>query len=270
MTIDFDGEFGYELIYAVPMAYYFYLRGELELTISSKDTKCMYYFSPGHLEVYDKRESALGSKVQWHNASRFPMRVTNLPKMEWTPPPYREVYSNGRFIYDKPLMIFQNKSNLEWIGPGERPHHYFSMEFLRKILPLVAEKYHVIYNHPGMSDVPRDRGNIVSIGDEQIEIEIEEIETTQQIHRKNSDLTFNTLQFMLFANAELFVTLQGGNSIFGSYFGKKNLVYGRQGGPFGWEWRDDVYNRWYHRFSGTEIIHCDSYDKLEEAIKCEL
>ena len=70
---------------------------------------------------------------------------------------------------------------------------------------------------------------------------------------------------MLYANCNLFVTVQGGSSILGSYFGGVNIIYavgGHEVNP-----KIDSYRNWYHEFSGAKIIPCNSHDKVLEAIE---
>ena len=52
INISFVGEFGYEMILSVPYAYYLHVNNMLGTTVSSKDTKCFYYFSKLHEEKF--------------------------------------------------------------------------------------------------------------------------------------------------------------------------------------------------------------------------
>ena len=106
--IRFYGEFQQELLYAIPYAYWHYKNGTLKKTISSKDTKELYYFSPEHDEVYVKRK--------WRG--NFSLEIPHAPHnhrlcmMRWAKVPYKEIYSNSLFIFDKPILIIANQYHI--------------------------------------------------------------------------------------------------------------------------------------------------------------
>ena len=44
------GEFAFELLAVIPYAYWLHTQGRLDLTVSTADTRCLYYFSKHHEE----------------------------------------------------------------------------------------------------------------------------------------------------------------------------------------------------------------------------
>jgi hypothetical protein len=179
----------------------------------------------------------------------------------WNPPPYKERYRNDRFVWNKPICVISNKYSTEW---GKSPVNYLSLEVLEEIFYLLKDKYQIIYNRPGGKDIPADHQNIVPLGDyELIGDKFSDIVTTQQLFNDNKDLTFNTLQLMLFANCNRFISVQGGGCILASYFGGMNIIYAKAGR----ELAAGTYKNWYNKLSGCEVYHTDNYKDLIFTIK---
>lgn len=69
---------------------------------------------------------------------------------------------------------------------------------------------------------------------------------------------------MIYANCDNFISVQGGSSVFTSYFGGKNIIFAKKGG----ELKHNSYNG-YNKFSGSQIFHVDNYFNLIEVTKKE-
>src|SRR4029079_16076950 len=54
--IEYHGEFQQELTFVLPFAYWHFLNGTLDKTISSDNTKELYFFSTNHAEAHSKRD----------------------------------------------------------------------------------------------------------------------------------------------------------------------------------------------------------------------
>jgi hypothetical protein len=79
---------------------------------------------------------------------------------------------------------------------------------------------------------------------------------------KHDGIDYNTLQMMLYANCDKFITVQGGTSILASYFGGQNIIFARKG----MEVKKGIYDRWYHMFGGSEIHHVKKYSELKKVV----
>eukprot|EP01042_Synura_sphagnicola_P009674 gene9674-biopygen10059 len=88
------------------------------------------------------------------------------------------------------------------------------------------------------------------------------ISTLDDFAAQYPQYAFNELQFMLHANSERFISVQGGNSVIASYFGGTNIVYCREGQ----ELTGHEYERLYPRFSGARIIHVSDSTSLRSAV----
>ena len=73
---------------------------------------------------------------------------------------------------------------------------------------------------------------------------------------------------MVFANANNFISTQGGYSILCSYFKGKNIIYGAKSKlKTALDITYKTYSRWYHRFSGTKIYYAPTYNILLNEVK---
>ena len=254
MHINHHGvEFGYELIAVLPFAYWLHLNGKLSSTTSHEDTKCLYYFSENHKEDLKTRHSRhVRTCISEKQIPNIKLHYKELDWSRWTPPPYKEVYENNEFDFD---VVVTNKYNREW---GRSPVNYFSPDMLDKIFSSL--KGNVLYFHM-TSDFGRD--------DTVPSLELNEWDvvnshsnvTTMQKLIKTSKYSLNETQLRLYSNCNQFITLQGGSSIFASYFGGRNLIYATRGT----ELKVGAYN-WYHKLGGSEIVVAQTYKDLLNAI----
>jgi len=112
------GEFAFEHLAVIPYAYWLHEQGRLRFTASTRDTRCLYYFSPSHTEVDVERgyvpitEYPVGERGE-HTYDRrgFPAA---LDTSRWTPPPYRDVYGGDpRFRWPKPPVVPRSPVGLQ-------------------------------------------------------------------------------------------------------------------------------------------------------------
>lgn len=251
MKTSWKGEFGYELVGVVPYAYWLAQRGELEATEAMGDTKPLYYFSPDHTELPGNRLSL--------TLKGFPLKTPHeqtLDKSKWLPPPYKKVYKNDRFVFDKPLCIVANKYSIQWKRP--KPVNYIPYSTLNEIFNRLSTTYQIVYVRPEPKDIVEDRNPMQDMHEfGSIRKHHKSVILIQDLHEQNRDLTFNELQFMLFANSEKFISTQGGYSVLASYFGGTNLIYAEMGS----EITKNAYS-WYHEFSGAKINVARTYTEL--------
>ena len=250
MIIDVNqAEFGYELISCVPYAYWLHQHNALELVKSCEDTKCLYYFTDHHQEIYKSRSEY--KKPPTPNGN---IHVPMLDLRMWSPPLFREYYKNTRFLWDKPTCVICNK----YKNDGRNPIG-FDKKFLSQLFLKLIPHYTIIYNRPQHKNIAHDESGQIDIGDfGLIENEFPQVIDINHLYMQNSDLSFNTLQMMVLANADHFISCQGGSSILCSYFGGTNIIYAYEGKEL------DVgsYENWYHLFSGAKIIHSKTIQEV--------
>lgn len=255
--IEFFGEFGGDLISVAPYAYWLHVNQRLRRTRGVRDTQPLYYFSPRHEEIDQPRK--LVTPVG------FPVSYVHKPQIntsQWIPPPYKTVYQNSRFRWDKPLCVISNKYTYEW---GRPPVNFLSLKALQELFGVLQKKYQVIYNRPTPKQIVADEHEILNLGDHaMIRRMFPGVLMMSELWEKNKDLSFNTLQMMVFSNCDHFISVQGGNSVLASYFGGTNIIYAVEGR----ELEVNSFENWYHLFSGCQIhVAQDEADLIRDVQK---
>ena len=262
VTTQYNGEFGYELISVIPFAYWLHTQNKLKQTISCKDTRCFYYFSKDHKEKHEKRDYIIPKSYPINNIHRRFLNTT----MMWTPPPYKDIFKNTTFVYSKPICVICNKYNSEW---GHPPITFLSKDTLEKLFNILSPIYTIIYCRPEKESISEDNSEIYNLKEHDwIRKSYPEIKLIQDLHKKHPDYTFNELQLNIFANTNHFISVQGGYSILCSYFKGTNIIYGAKSKKkTALDIIYKVYDRWYHRFSGTKIMYRSTYNALIDTVK---
>lgn len=213
----YGAEFGYELIAALPFAYWLHQNGELTKTVSCDDTKCLYYFSENHEEtIPERRWNKFEEALRKAEIPNLNIHKPRLDSSRWSPPPLNEYYKNDIFDYDYVVM---NKYNNEWYG---YPQNFIPTDVLDKVFTKLSGKK-VLYFHM-TKDMGRD--------DSWPSLELNEwdivkrynIDTIQDVMKKH-DYSLNHLQCLIYANCSQFISIAGGCAILASYFGGRNIIY---------------------------------------------
>ncbi|MBO0935555.1 hypothetical protein J2I47_03240 [Fibrella sp. HMF5335] len=256
-VIRFYGEFDQEIRYVLPFAYWHFLNGTLKQTIASKNTKPFYFFSPDHVEKYEKRVWEAG----YGNYS-IP-NMTHAPHFDfskWVRVPFKAHYQNNVFVYDKPLLIIANKYNIEWDKP---PINFLDIPALDRLLSGLKSRYQVIYNRPLGEQIVHDNSEIMDLGEHAW------LRTTHPDVLLMNDLfdqhrqvveNFNHLQLMVYANCNHFISMHGGTAALASCFGGTNILLSYPGGGFEHDFNE--YETLFPALSGARILHAKSRDEL--------
>lgn len=275
-----NAEFSAELVLAVPYAYWLHTNGMLDKTVSVKDTKTLYYFSDKHEERFpyrtvDNQEGLGDIPNTWihHNPAVSNGKPGILDFSQWKMPPFKQHYKNKTFVYEKPLFIVSNKYAIEW---GHEPVNYLDIETLYHIFDYLKDEYTVVYKRPSLGDYVPDQNEMNPVGDIQAEVNGEVITdydlarsmgviVYQDLLKEHPEMTFNELQFKLFANCDYYISVQGGNSHICALFGKLNINYIVEGK----ELRDGYFDKdtWYYRMNKCETIPVSTYMDLIHKMK---
>ncbi len=257
-------EFGYELISALPYAYYLHSQGMLEKTISGNDTDCLYYFSPNH-EINSAQRS-------WYNTPKakdipnIDIHKPYLNKGQFLPPPLKKQYANKEFKFKKETIVICNRYNIEW---GKKPINYFSLKVLKQMFEMLQDKYQIVYiNVDGRNEL-YDNAPPIKLGDYEILKKYPKVINIHDLHKEGT--SFNELQLKIFANCKKYITMNGGHSIFTSYFGGENIIFSRYGKPQTRELNpeNNSFYRWYNEFGGQRIVHVENEKRLLNQIKTQ-
>lgn len=256
-------EFGYELISVLPYAYNLHLNNKLKGSISGNDTECLYYFSKSHKINKNKRSWYNTEKV---TAPNIKIHRNTLDLNEWTPPPLKDHYKNKKFKFKKETVIICNRHNVEW---NDKPINFFDEKTLKELFELLKDKYQVIYiNVDGRPEL-YDNAEPIPLKDYELLKEYPEVINIHDLHKKHKELSFNTLQLMLFANCEKYITMNGGHAILAAYFGGENIIMSKYGEPQAKELHPSVnsFYRWYDKFGGQRVLHVENEIKLIDKVK---
>jgi len=257
MEINANCEFGYELQLVIPYAYHLYKNNLLNKTTSSFMTKELYYFSKNHEEKYKLRRS---------NEPNVPNKTPHVKELnydKYTPPPYKSIYKNEYFVYDKPLLIIHNKYNEEW---NKAPINFIDKNTLNEIFNLFINKYTIIYLRPKSKNIISDNSKIHSLNENDLLNSYNIIDGNklyEETKNKYNINNFNHFQLLIHANCNNFISVQGGNSVLASYFGGTNIIYSKDGG----ELNCDAYNGHYKKYSNCNILHSNNYPEFIQIIK---
>jgi hypothetical protein len=261
-----NNEFGYELISTIPYANYLNSIGKLEGTVSAIDTECLYFFSPKHTINPEQRKFTNTAKVNYPNVV---IHKPYLDKSQFLAPNYKKQYANDKFKFDKETIIICNRYNIEW---AVKPINFFDLPTLRKIFELLQDRYQLVYiNIKGLTAYYDEDQPVEELGDYELLKEYPKVINIHELHKVCNYLSFNTLQLMLFANCEKYITMNGGHSILSAYFGGENIIYSKFGSPMTQELRaeNNSFYRWYNEFGGQRVVHVSDYNELLNRIKVQ-
>lgn len=316
-VIECNPEFGCEIICVVPYVNYLYQNNMLEKVKTVKGMRPFYYFLPDDMieEVYDYR--SLDNNValkdvpnNWihHNAKAVtgkeysdltPQEQANvngvLDYNEWIAPNYTNQFSNKLLKFtDKPYVVILNKYTLEH---GNMPIGFFDMKMLQESIEyLTNQGYAVVYRRPSNKDYAPDPNEVNStniglidnygikavdqdnnvVNDKQLMSYYEDCYVLDDLYDE-SLMSRNEFELSLYANASGFITVNGGNCILASIFGKPVVVYVCEGK----ELRDNYFNDrcYFKQFAQASLYpiidssvdiqqnNTRKYSKVNETIK---
>ena len=261
-VIDWRGEFGAEIKWAVPFAYWHHLNGTLKKTISSKDTKHFYYFSQDHTEIDRQRKYLTTPEVPNSEDHNFEYDFS-----KWERVPFREKYANQLGItFEKPLLIISNKYNTEW---SKGPVNFLDLDALIQICRMVDPDYQICYNRPGSSLISEDNSSILDLDEKApLKLQFPDLILAEDLYHQHKSRfhTFNHFQLALYANCKHFISVQGGNSVLCSYFGGTNIVYAKQGA----ELLFNECENFYGTLAGAKVVVSQEVPRLIELIQDNL
>ncbi|WP_073040578.1 hypothetical protein [Cnuella takakiae] len=260
--IKYHGEFQQELLFTLPFAYWHHLNGTLRQTISCNGTKDLYFFSPEHLERFDKRTLS-GTTSAFHipnmtHSNRYSYR-------KWRQVPLKKQYANNIFVFEKPVLVIANKYNKEWSLP---PINYFDPAILKEIITLCQDKFQIIYNRPLPKHIVEDNSEIFDLQEhEWIRQSFPGVILLDDLYHKHSEQvnSFNHLQLMVYANTNHFISVHGGTAALASYFGGTNIILSNPN--YGRETLLGEYKTIFPRLSGARILHAHFREDIPALIE---
>ncbi len=257
--VDFAGEFGAEISFALPFAYWHHLNGTLQRTKSSLYTKELYFFSPQHEEVHETRTDEGNYNYELPRV----LYSQDYAMEKWAPVPLKAHYRNAVYVFDKPVVVIANRYNSEWNGP---PVSYFGVELLDFLFSSLKTRYTVVYNRPRPQNITMDNSDVYDLDEfGWMEKEHPEVVLMEDLYHENKAqaVNFNHFQLMVYANADKFLSIHGGTAILASYFGGTNVILSRKG-P---EHHFRCYEKLYPQFSGATILHAKTDEEVRRFVR---
>lgn len=254
-TISYQGEFQQELTFVLPFAYWHFLNGTLEKTISCKGTKELYFFSTNHEERFTKREWEL-------NLGNFEIpnmtHTNSFSRKKWCQVPLKQHYKNSIFLYEKPILIVANKYNIEW---EQAPVNFLNIPLLEEIFDNYKDKFQIIYNRPLSKNIVSDNSEILELNEfDWIRGKYPEILLMGDLYDKYHKMvdSFNHLQLMVYANSSYFLSVHGGTAALASYFGGTNIILSKSGLEHYFKEFETV----FPALSNARILHAKTEDQV--------
>lgn len=255
-TLQYTNEFGGEVAIFIPYIYYLWKNNLLQITDKTpvetfEGMQPFYYFVDPKLMKYKNTQRWFGhdqvknSCIPLRNKSYMTHDVD--PKY-WIPPPYREVYKNDEYVYDKPLLVITNKNN-DWRGKNI---NFISVDALRQICKMLSPYYQLVYIRPSKTVKLKGYSDDNSFEQENngdIDMIKQEFPNVLFFNELAQGKLYNEVLLKLFANCTNYICVQGGSSYIASYFAEKMCVYHQRG----MELAFDSYNGFLKRLNKSEI-----------------
>ena len=173
-TIKVNPEFAHELACVIPHAYWLHKQGKLAKVITSKDMKPFYYFCDDVEEQFTHRtvstlEGGMTEEMvpmNWIHGKtdkqgKFHNGVLDYSK-GWTPPPYKQYYSNNEFNLNK-FIVVNNIFNVENGNHLSQSRRFIDIKTLNEIFNyLTSKQYTVIYKRPDNTEFVTDQNEDIT------------------------------------------------------------------------------------------------------------
>ena len=248
-NVETNPEFASEIVLSIPYCYYLHQRGELGQVVVCKGMKPFYYFADNVVEGFDYR--SLDNEValkdipnKWlHNSEAGGRRAGVIDYSQWECPPYQEYFRNNLFDDIKPFIVVNNIYNIESDINDTSPIRFFDIKNLYDIFNYLTDcGYTVVYKRPENTEFVTDQNESYTVKrDIKLEAEVEGIglindyelciyyDDVININDIKTNLDYSTLNLKLFAEADGFISINGGGYQLCACYEKPMVVYTTKG-----------------------------------------
>lgn len=244
-VINYVGEYGNEVGIFVPYIHYLKKTGAMnDKKVSTYVGMKPYYFFLEDHEIEYRNESrlygpcpSLGTQFPY-----FPKYILdNSDKAfienhitEFISPDFHHFYNSHQIDHIinsvKPLIIINNKYNLEW-DASAGPQNFFSIDELRTILQMITPYYTVVYCRTSdirLNNYSTDRNETsTTCVLEERQMILSEFKDVLFIEKLITEYNLDFNYFKCILNAKAFATISilGGVNYFDAYFPSKHIIY---------------------------------------------
>jgi hypothetical protein len=275
--IEYTGEYGVELGVFIPFVHFLKKNGVLKgVKIITYSGMRPYYFFLEDYEYQEKNEI----RIFKYNLSRWflPEHLQDedalFKKGEtvtgFLPPNYKKQFS-GKMLSQLPLLLLQNKFNIEW--NHDSPKNYFNIDELQYIFTELQDVFQIVYIRTNNYRDPSyscDNNEIDSLNINDKEIIIQQFPKVVLIEKllsENLSINFNMFKCHLESDAEVTISTIGGFNFFDAYFPSKHLIYKKEA--------PDIYNKTYYQNQhnlccpgeSSDIMFASNEDELKKYIQ---
>jgi hypothetical protein len=247
--LDVVSEFGDEIVLYASYYYYLVKNGLFfnNKITTYKGMKDYYYFiNKANIIEKDTPRKWIPEKLR-PLLLNYNAHCHKFNKKYWCPPPYKQHFKNSKFIYDKPIIIIQNKYNKEW---NDMPVNFFSVNTLDTMFSLLKDKFQIIYIRPSNTILNMNK-YLFSDDHNTICEQLKDFELIKSKYKNNvvlfddllvkENTSYNHLKLELFASCDNYISVQGGCAYFASFFFKNMLILHKKGS----EIRAGEYSGWF-------------------------
>jgi len=264
------GEFGMELRFMTPWAYYLRERCGGVATEGATGTKYLYFFSNNH--TIDNTIQRVGRALPDDNPfmAHNSVHDSTFDATFWRAPPYAEFFRRreleGILQPGKPLVVILNKYTVEW---EKEPANFFPVETLRRTLDYLTPKYTVLYKRHTSSALQDHQDQVQGYEDKEMirnEYKRDDVLFFEEFADCLEDVDdVNLLLFGLMSLSKRFLTVQGGTAVTGSYFGGTNVILIKKGNEL-------VYGDYgyFHRFSNATVVQTETDESFLNAMEAHM
>lgn len=252
-TIQELNEFTWDMVRTLPIVYYLHKNNIDYKVICKRNLSNIYNKFNGQVFETDSFNPINPLDTYTHKSPLF-------TKLNWCPPPLKEMYSNI-LNFEKPVIVIQNKYSIEW---GQGAFNYLSIDFLDKIITEYKEKYTIIYVRPSTNEKSYyyDNNPILEFKDyDFLEKNHPDVITIKKLQNLNPQMDYNSLQFSIHASSEKHISVSGGNACVAAYFGGDLIIFDSPEGEGANRgiWKTDS---WLKLLGNSNIYGFNNYDDI--------
>ena len=232
--MEYHGEYGSEICMFIPHINYLRQK-DPNLRVKTYDGMQPYYFFMDPKAMSYKKQqrtwvpcpSRTFLPPVLRNDDEF-FRVNSSCNEQQVYPDYYSYYKQFKMESSKPILIIQNKYNMEWGGP---PINYIKTETLEQTLPHLCSKFKVIYIRsndvrvPGYSDDVNEMYEFQMNDKDMIREKFPEVTIFEDMLKEFPQYDFNTLKCIILANAHTVVTALGGAHSFAVCYPCNHIIH---------------------------------------------
>ena len=273
LTVDSRQEWSWIFSHHVGRSYYYYKNFNMHEVICFESSQPFFFWEP-KMRIMPPTRVLNGALIMSTTAPHRRVYDGDFnPRRyygkEWLPPPYKTHYGRlSPLKPKKPVIVINNKYSVEW---RMQPFNFIPVNMLRRIIETFSDDYEIYYMRYQGAAHKNEQGyydDVVSLNLGEYEIlerDYPHVTTIYDVINEHG-YDFNTAQMMMLSKADHVLSVNGGNGILSSYFGKDVVMYGHPDCKSTKRtiWRTDS---WLKHLSGANIFGYVDEEELMNVVK---